>query len=111
MLITTHTPFLISDSKPENVLVFKKEKERVTVTRPGYNTLGASINQITLKTFGKKETIGGYAQSIIDELRTRFQSGEDKKTILKELDQKLGDSVEKVLFSKTIIDSMEKTKD
>ena len=111
MLITTHTPFLISDSKPEKVLVFKKEKEGVAVTRPDYNTLGASINQITLKTFGKKETIGGYAQRIIDELRARFQSGEDKKTILKELDRKLGDSVEKVLFSKTIMDSMEKTED
>ena len=52
MLITTHTPFLISDSKPENVLVFAKEKASgaVSIRHPDYNTLGASINKITMST-------------------------------------------------------------
>ncbi|STT60532.1 Uncharacterised protein [Klebsiella pneumoniae] len=67
MLITTHTPFLISDSKPEKVLVFSKDKYSgaVTISIPKYNTLGASINKITMNTFGKRETIGGHAQAVL----------------------------------------------
>ena len=107
MLVTTHTPFLISDSKPEKVLVFKKEDGKVTVKNPDYYTLGASINKITMNTFNKRETIGGHAQGILDELRKRFERGEDKELLLAEIDRKLGDSVEKILLIKTILDSME----
>lgn len=81
MLITTHTPFLISDSKPEKVLVFSKDKYSgaVTISIPKYNTLGASINKITMNTFGKRETIGTmrkqywmiYADVLTKALKTR----------------------------------------
>lgn len=109
ILITTHTPFLISDSQPEQVLVCRKDesKKEVTVSRPNYNTLGASINKITMNTFNKRETIGGHAQSILDGIRKRFEEGEDKEQLITELNQKLGDSVEKVLLIRTILASME----
>lgn len=105
MLVTTHTPFLISDSKPEKVLVFNKADGMVSVTRPDYNTLGASINKITMATFGKRETIGGQAQAMLDGLRQRFEQGEDKEQIITEINRQLGDSVEKVLLIKTILDA------
>jgi predicted ATP-binding protein involved in virulence len=108
MLITTHTPFLISDSKPEKVLVFKKEDGVVSVTHPEYNTLGASINKITMATFNKRETIGGHAQSLLNDLRKRFDAGEDKDQVIADINRQLGDSVEKVLLIKTILDSMER---
>lgn len=108
MLVTTHTPFLISDSRPEKVLVFKKENSLVSVSHPDYNTLGASINKITMATFGKRETIGGYAQEILENLRKRFKTGEDKEQLISEINRQLGDSVEKMLLIKTILDSMEK---
>ena len=94
MLITTHTPFLISDSKPEKVLVFNKDKENgtVSISSPKYNTLGASINKITMSTFNKRETIGGHAQAILENLRQRFENGEDKEQLITEIDQQLGDS-------------------
>jgi nanoRNase/pAp phosphatase (c-di-AMP/oligoRNAs hydrolase) len=107
MLVTTHTPFLISDSKPEKVLVFKKEDGVMSITSPDYNTLGASINKITMNTFGKRETIGGHAQAMLAELRRRYEEGEDKEQLIAEINQKLGDSVEKVLLIKTILDPME----
>jgi hypothetical protein len=91
-------------------MVFKKENQAVTVKRPDYNTLGASINKITMKTFDKKETIGGYAQKILNNLKERFKAGEDKETLFEEVNQLLGDSIEKVLFTKTLLDSMEKDK-
>ncbi|MEE9303739.1 MAG: AAA family ATPase, partial [Thiotrichaceae bacterium] len=114
ILITTHTPFLISDSEPEQVLVFDKQDNVVTVERPDYNTLGASINQITLKTFNKRETIGGYAQQKMNEFKRQFEAEKDSasteqmQNLINEINQKLGDSVEKVLLVKTILDAMEK---
>ncbi|GJL65927.1 MAG: ABC transporter [Nitrospirales bacterium] len=107
MLVTTHTPFLISDSRPEKVLVFNKADGVVSVSHPDYNTLGASINKITMATFGKRETIGLRAQEMLEGLRQRFEQGEDKEQLIAEINRQLGDSVEKILLIKTILDSME----
>lgn len=114
MLITTHTPFLISDSKPEKVLVFAKDKfsGAVSISQPDYNTLGASINKITMSTFGKRETIGGHAHALLEQLRERFEQGtEDKETLITAIQQQLGDSVEKMLLIKAILDHDPKGKD
>lgn len=108
MLITTHTPFLISDSKPDKVLVFAKDKVTgaVSIRHPDYNTLGASINKITMNTFGKRETIGGRAHALLEAFRARFEQGvEDKESLITEIHQRLGDSVEKTLLIKAILDS------
>lgn len=110
MLVTTHTPFLISDSKPEKVLVFNKDKEHgtVSISKPDYNTLGASINKITMNTFGKRETIGGHAQGILDGFRDRAKDKDvNKNQLITEMNKQLGDSVEKILLIKTILDNME----
>ena len=107
MLVTTHTPFLISDSRPEKVLVFNKADGVVSVSHPDYNTLGASINKITMATFGKRETIGGFAQGKLKKFRQDFEEGRDKEQLIAEINRQLGDSVEKVLLIKTILDSME----
>ena len=107
MLITTHTPFLVSDSKPDKVLVFAKDKATgvVSISHPDYNTLGASINKITMNTFGKRETIGGHAQTLLEALRARLELGvEDKEALIIQIHQQLGDSVEKVLLIKAVLD-------
>jgi len=115
MLITTHSPFLISDCKPEQVLVFDKQDKTVSVQHPDYNTLGASINKITLNTFNKRETIGGYAQQQMEAFKQRFEAAKDqastdeKRALIDEINHRLGDSVEKILLIKTILDSMEST--
>jgi restriction system-associated AAA family ATPase len=109
MLITTHSPFLISDSTPDKVLEFEKIDGEVQVNNPTYNTLGASINRITMETFDKRETIGKRAQNIIDEFRSRsLDADENKEALITEINQRLGDSVEKVLLIKSIIDDLEK---
>lgn len=107
MLIITHSPFLISDSKPEHVLIFSKENSGVKVTKPNYNTLGASINKITIQSFEKPETIGEQGMMLLDEIHARFLQEEDKQSLIEELDTKLGDSVEKMLLMRTILKAME----
>ncbi|MCB1776154.1 MAG: restriction system-associated AAA family ATPase [Candidatus Competibacteraceae bacterium] len=107
MLITTHSPFLISDSTPDKVLLFAKDEASgaVQISRPDYNTLGASINKITMLSFGKRETVGGRAEAILNDIRKRFEQGENPKDLIDELDRRLGDSVEKVLLVNTLLNS------
>lgn len=106
MLVTTHTPFLISDSHPEKVLVFNKADGAVSVSHPDYNTLGASINKITMATFDKRETIGLRAQTMLDDFRERSKdANENKEQLIAEINRQLGDSVEKVLLIKAILDA------
>jgi len=83
--------------------VFNKSDGMVSVSHPDYNTLGASINKITMATFGKRETIGLRAQTMLEGLRLRFEQGEDKEQLIAEINHQLGDSVEKVLLIKTIL--------
>lgn len=100
LLITTHSPFLISDSHEENVLKFTKDMATgiVKCERPDFNTFGASVNQITIKIFGKIETIGNYAKEELDKLYKRFEEGEKKEILIDDANRILGDSVEKILF-------------
>jgi restriction system-associated AAA family ATPase len=99
MLITTHTPFLISDSKPDKVLVFSKEQASGTVSigKPSYNTLGASINKITHETFDKQETIGDGAQELLAKLVADSMSKTDPHGLARKIMDTMGDSVERTL--------------
>lgn len=76
----------------------------VQITHPDYNTLGASINKITMSTFGKRETIGGRAQAVMEGFRTRFEQGDVSDELIDDIHRELGDSVEKILLVKAILD-------
>lgn len=110
MLITTHSPFLISDSTPDKVLLFDKDavSGAVHILHPDYNTLGASINKITMLSFGKQETVGGRAEAVLRDIRARFKLGENSDALIRELDEVLGDSVEKVLLVNAILGRSQK---
>ena len=111
MLITSHSPFIVSDSKKEYVLIFEKEDKngQVKYERPDFKTFGASVIQITMRIFDKKETIGGYALKILRAIETRFEGGEAGNLLIKELNE-LGDSVEKILLINKILDKIESKK-
>lgn len=100
ILITSHSPFIISDCHEENILVFKKDLQtgKVSAGRPGFNTFGASVNQITLKVFEKHETIGSYSNSVYTTLYEQLEAGENPDELIEKANNELGDSVEKVMF-------------
>lgn len=101
MLITTHSPYLISDSEKEHVRMFKKEikeSNSISCDLPKFQTLGSSINKITIEIFGADITIGDYALSKLESFNTRFDRGENPEIILNEMEEQLGDSVEKTLL-------------
>jgi hypothetical protein len=108
VLLTSHSPFIISDCQQENVLVFEKNNEgKVEWRDPGFNTFGASANAITIKVFGRRETIGDYALSKLDGLRQRLEEDESPGTLIDEAEAELGDSVEKILFLNQAINKKE----
>jgi len=109
VLITSHSPFIVSDSKRENVLVFEKDDEnRVEVRIPKFNTFGASVNKITRGVFDRRKTIGDYASEIIDEFKEEMETTDDMEALFERLDESIGDSIEKTLFMKELFDRIEK---
>ena len=108
VLLTSHSPFIISDCRQDNVLVFEKNQDgKVEWDFAKFNTFGASANAITIKVFGRRETIGDYALDKLKELRQRLQSDESPETLIAEAGRELGDSVEKVLFINQAFDKKE----
>lgn len=109
MLITTHSPYLVSDSESKYVHVFVKDNETKDVTCgfPEFQTLGTSVNKITLRIFNKPDTIGAYANSKIDELRKELEETKDKELFLSKVRKEIGESVESMLFINDVIDQIE----
>lgn len=105
MLITTHTPFLISDSKPDKVLVFKKDKASgtISISQPDYNTLGASINKITMETFHKQETIGHRANQILQDLLSDPAAQNNPHALARRIMETVGDSIERTFAVQAVL--------
>jgi restriction system-associated AAA family ATPase len=100
VLLTSHSPFIISDCRKENVLVFTKDEETQVVTweRPDFETFGASATLITNEIFDRPETIGDFANDELKRIESLAgQKGQDRRTIARHLDRSLGDSIEKTL--------------
>ncbi len=103
VLITSHSPFIVSDSKRENVLVFEKDENNIVkCKRPEFNTLGASINIITMEIFNQTDTIGNYAMQVLRGFEKRLKKGENANEIRKEVNKVLGKSLETMLFIKSL---------
>ena len=94
MLITTHSPFIVSDSLPENLLMFEKYENPIN---PNFNTFGASVNQITMELFNRIDTIGDYSNNEIEKYYEKLK-GDNADALIKEINSKFGDSVEKTII-------------
>lgn len=101
ILITSHSPFIVSDCVSDNVLIFKKPKGRnkkVRVSRPDFKTFGASVNLLTQQIFHKEETISEIANMRLNDTLKKYKLG--KLTFSEALRKinELGDSVEKLVI-------------
>jgi len=101
IIISTHSPFVISDSSSENVYRFTKSNSIIEYTNPKEQTYGASISVILDEIFEKGETISVMAKKELDEMLDNVRDIEELRKIIERLNSKFGDSVEKFdLFSK-----------
>lgn len=100
ILVTSHSPFIISDCYPNKVIVFERDKQPKKARELSIHTYGTSVNLLTTKIFGKKETIGEYSLDKINIYRKEFYDGGETEDIMRRLNEELGDSIEKLLFIK-----------
>jgi restriction system-associated AAA family ATPase len=97
ILITTHSPFIVSDCCKENVFKFRRDNKGVIkkAINPDFDTLGASINLITMKVFDKTETISQNIQKSFIEIIRKVKTGRlSKEEAIDNLNE-FGDSIEK----------------
>ena len=106
MLITTHSPYLVSDSESRYVFAFIKDENKkiVSCEQPDFQTLGESVNNISVSIYDKANTIGDYALQKLNEYKDRFNKGENGRVLIKEMNKSLGDSLEKTLLINRILD-------
>lgn len=98
ILITTHSPFIISDCRAENVIVVTKNNGHAKAEKAsdmGIKTYGASTSFIQAKIFGSTDTIGGKAYQEMKEIGS--QTDKDKQQKLSEVNSKFGESLEKLM--------------
>jgi len=101
ILLTSHSPFIISDCLPDNVVLFEKDDEgkvlalRVSELDEPFNTFGTSVEIILERLFNFSQSIGDLANKELEKIdfedtKTEVQV-EKVKTNLK----RLGESIEK----------------
>lgn len=115
IIITSHSPFIISDCLPDNVFVFKRDEDHdynVICERPEFNTYGTSIDIIMEQIFKKRATIGDLSKSDLVYNIDNISDVEEIKKIKEEVSSKMGDSLEKVfLFDRLNRKEQQLTKD
>lgn len=105
IILTTHSPYIVSDCKRENVYIFQKYSDG-TVNQPKspeINTFGTSINIISDIVFGKGDTISELSKKKIEEIRKMPLETVENIHAAKEASRVLGESVEKVLLFRDFI--------
>lgn len=102
IVITSHSPFIISDCYPDKVIVFEKGKQPVNARQMNFRTYGTSIDIIMENIFEKNNTIGELSGNEIEEmqkeLKNRKKLSQEEVRAFKERAQHLGDSMEKILL-------------
>jgi restriction system-associated AAA family ATPase len=103
VLLTSHSPFIISDCLPNNVIFFKRNKktkkiEPKSASSLDFNTYGTSVDIILDELFGYNQSIGDLSNSVLKRVDfDAIKTLEDKESAKKEL-RLLGDSIEKDLI-------------
>lgn len=94
VLLTSHAPFLPADISREQVLIFKRQDEKIEVRQPEIETYGANFDSILEHCFEVRPPISQRPRDEIDELL----KSEDIE-LLSEAMEKLGSSVEKTFVA------------
>ncbi|WP_428330320.1 restriction system-associated AAA family ATPase [Mucilaginibacter sp.] len=69
LFITSHSPFIVSDSKRESVYIFNRvSKDKVEVTNPSQETFGASFSHILKMAFSMDEINSEEGSNFIEKL-------------------------------------------
>ena len=81
IILTTHSPYLLSDLSSEHILLLKKENNRTNIIPPDdFQTFGANINELLADSFFMHEgLIGDFAQQTIQHVIDQLNDWRDAK--------------------------------
>ncbi|MBA3015804.1 MAG: restriction system-associated AAA family ATPase [Desulfobulbaceae bacterium] len=104
-LLTTHAPFIASDTPRDRVFIFRKDLDdgKVKVKRPDIETYGTTFDSILEECFDVRPPISQIPREEIAELMESDDPGTIKMGI-----QRLGQSVEKVFLADRLRQVMKK---
>ena len=95
IILTTHSPFLLSDTKKENVIYFEKKNGKVKYWHPKEETWGKSSSYIMDEVFGKEETISEIVLNIFKKFKKQAEKNPEKIDEIKKALTEFSDSIEK----------------
>lgn len=101
VLLTSHSPFIISDCMPNNVILFEKDKKGITTAKKvseldnAFNTYGTSVELILDRLFNYDQSIGDLSYSELEEIDFNNITSIEKIEEVKAKLRKLGESIEK----------------
>ena len=102
IVITSHSPFIISDCFPDKVLVFEKGKQPKSAYKMNFRTFGTSVDLIMDNIFNRGNTIGDFSSRVIleieEEIKNKKSLTEEEVRAYKNRTNDLGDSIEKILL-------------
>lgn len=112
LLLTTHSPFIITDCKRENVFVFARDKNGTIrkAVNPNINTFGTAVSIITDEIFGRSGTVSDMSLEKIKEIKRMPMRSLADIQAAKEAARVLGDSPEKVLLFRELLHQEEELK-
>jgi restriction system-associated AAA family ATPase len=104
LILTTHSPFIVSDCQKENVYIFEKDSNLKVrkVKNPEFQTFGTSIEMIYWNVFQKQQSISNVAKNELDKIETKIKSNELNKEQAIDALRKFGDSFEKMNIIKLL---------
>ncbi|MFL7025218.1 AAA family ATPase [Enterovibrio norvegicus] len=98
VFLATHSPFMISSLKRENVLMFSRcEDGTIDYRRPTKETYGASFDVLIKQHFGLHSLI---SQTVVEEIREQLKQGDSHAR--EWIEQNLGMSPEKAYLMKKL---------
>jgi len=103
ILLSSHSPFIISDCMPNNVIVFEKNEITGSISAKTANelnirTFGTSIEEISDKIFKYEQSIGELSNFELEKIDFNKIKTEEDVIKAKKSIQHLGDSIEKDLI-------------
>jgi restriction system-associated AAA family ATPase len=100
VILTSHSPFIISDCMPDNVIVFSKKDgktiaQKVSELERPFNTYGTSVEIILNELFDYDQSIGDLSNSELEKIDfEKVKTLEDIENVKFKL-RRLGESIEK----------------
>ncbi|RLJ74663.1 restriction system-associated AAA family ATPase [Pedobacter alluvionis] len=101
LIMTTHSPFIISDNHKENVYKFVRNGKTLKLENPKHETYGTSITFLMKQIFDRDITISDYANNELKELKKEIRNISQSDLLEEKIDEveerlmDFGESIEK----------------